>query len=69
MPGRWAGSGVGLVHTLSRREPKTGQQKVQLFYEDDPLCPSSYTYYLSMKTILNCQICNRFTVIYTNDHK
>ena len=27
-------------------EPKTGQQKVQFYYEDDPLCPSSYIIYL-----------------------
>ena len=28
------------------REPKTGQQKVQLYYEDDPLCLSGYIIYL-----------------------
>ena len=28
------------------REPKTGQQKVQLYYEDYTLCPSSYFIYL-----------------------
>ena len=28
-------------------EPETGQQKVQLYYEDDPICQSS-PYYLSM---------------------
>ena len=28
------------------REPKTGQQKVQLYDKDDPLCPSCYTVYL-----------------------
>ena len=27
-------------------EPKTGQQKVHLYYEDDPLCPSSYIIYM-----------------------
>ena len=27
--------------------PKTGQQEVQIYYEDDPLCPSRI-YYLSM---------------------
>ena len=30
---------------VQSREPKTGQQKVQL-YEDDPLCPSRYIIYL-----------------------
>ena len=25
-----------------RQEPKTGQQKVQLYYQDDPVCPSRY---------------------------
>ena len=28
------------------REPKTGQQKVQLYYGDDPLCPSRFIIYL-----------------------
>ena len=32
-----------LVHC---REPKKGQQKVQLYYEDDPLCTSRYIIYL-----------------------
>ena len=32
-----------LVHCM---EPKTGQQKVQLYYEGDSLCPSSYVIYL-----------------------
>ena len=36
MPGRQAGSVVG---TMQRA--KTGQQKVQLYYEDDPLCLST----------------------------
>ena len=34
------------------REPKTGQQKIQLYYDEDPLCPSSYItvpYYLCFK--------------------
>ena len=30
------------------REPKTGQQKVQLYYEDDPLWPSRYMIYLCL---------------------
>ena len=42
---RWSDAGPAgrvrcwLVHCP---EPKIGQQKVQLYYEDDPLCPSSY---------------------------
>ena len=28
------------------REPKTGQQKVQLYYDDYPLCPSRNIIYL-----------------------
>ena len=37
MPGWRAGSGVVKYNAES---PKQGQQKVQLFYEDAPLCPS-----------------------------
>ena len=33
----------GLGHC---QEPKTGQQKVQLEYKDDPLCPACYIIYL-----------------------
>ena len=36
-------TGTGVVRC---QEPKTGQQKVQLYYEDDPLCPSKYIIYL-----------------------
>ena len=39
MPGRQAGSVVGKYSTMHRA--KTGQQKVQLYYEDDPLCLST----------------------------
>ena len=39
---RWSdtgpGSGVGNIYC---REPKTGLQKVQLYSEDNPLCPST----------------------------
>ena len=35
------------------QEPKTGQQKIQLYYEDDPLCPSSYIIYVSMSVHLH----------------
>ena len=38
MPGRWD----GLVLQVQCREPKTGQQKVQFYYKNDPLCPSGY---------------------------
>ena len=34
------------------REPKTGQQKIQLYYDEDPLCPSSYITVLSMLQII-----------------
>ena len=60
MPGRRTGSAVGkYMHTVKCREPKTGHQKVQLYYEDDPLCPSRYVYYLSIcriSTLTNKQI-------------
>ena len=48
---RWSDAGpVGRVicWLVRCREPNTGQQKVQLYYEDDPLCPSKYCY-LSME--------------------
>ena len=40
MSGRRVGTGVGnwQVLYLQCREPKTGQQKIQLYYEDDQLC-------------------------------
>ena len=38
MPGRRAGT----VVSKNAESPKTGQQKVQLYYEDDPVCPSRY---------------------------
>ena len=31
------------------REPKTGQHKFKLYYEDDPLCPSRYIIYLMLQ--------------------
>ena len=34
------------------QEPKTRQQKVQLYYEDDPLCPSGHIIYLLYSTLL-----------------
>ena len=37
------------------REPKTGQLKVQLYYEDEPLCPSSYIIY--QWSWCNCNSC------------
>ena len=49
------------------REPKTGQQKVQRYYEDDPLCPSSYItvfindlttpYYIKQQLLNSIQMC------------
>ena len=44
--GRVPGSGVGKY--MQCREPKTGQLKVELYYEDDPLCPSGYIIYLCL---------------------
>ena len=41
--GRRAGSGVDKNFC---REPKKGQQKVQLYYENDPLSPSRNIIYL-----------------------
>ena len=35
-----------VLYSVQCREPKTGQQKVQLYYEDDPIYPSSYIIYL-----------------------
>ena len=46
MPGRWAGSPVTVYAQEQCREPKTGQEKVQFYCEDDSLFLSSY--YLSM---------------------
>ena len=37
-----AGGQVRVLAMVYCWEPKIGQQKVQLYYEDDPLCPSSY---------------------------
>ena len=36
--------------SIQCREPKTGQQTVQLYYEDNPLCLSSYIIYLQFCT-------------------
>ena len=49
--GRWAGSEVG-------REPKTGQPKVQLYYEDDPLCPSRFIFNLCSHPLYTVQMYN-----------
>ena len=35
-----------LASSIQCREPKTGQLQVQLYNEDDPLCPTSYIIYL-----------------------
>ena len=50
MPGRQAGSGFWQVLYIQCQEPKTWQQKVQLYHEDDPLLSSSYTIYLWLMT-------------------
>ena len=45
--GKWLSSTVHCEQqSVQCQEPKTGQQKVQLYYEDDPLCPSSFIIYL-----------------------
>ena len=46
MQGRRAGSPIAVYARVQCREPKTGQQKVQFYCEDDILFLSSY--YLSM---------------------
>ena len=46
MPGRRAGSPIAVYSQVQCREPKTGQEKVQFYCEDDSLFLSSY--YLSM---------------------
>ena len=41
---RWSEAGpAGRVRCwqVQGQEPKTGRQKVQLYYKDDPLCPST----------------------------
>ena len=43
----WCRAGGQAQVSSNYREPKSGQQKVQLYYEDDPLCPSpGYIIYL-----------------------
>ena len=37
-PTGMGGQGQVLASTVQSSEPKTGQQKVELYYEDDPLC-------------------------------
>ena len=39
------------------QETKTEQQKVQLYYEDDPLCPSSYISYLWLQPSKGYRFC------------
>ena len=49
MPGRWAGSPIAVYTRVQCREPKTEQEKVQFYCEDDSLFLSFY--YLSLKRI------------------
>ena len=61
--------GVKTQTTYNEREPKTRLQKVQLYYEDNPLCPSRYIIYLwktsyklslsRIALILICSTCRR----------
>ena len=46
MPGRMAGSPIAVYAQVQCREPKTGQQKVQLQCEDNYHCQSGYIIYL-----------------------
>ena len=59
---RWSDAGTVqvLASTVQCREPKTGQQKVQHYYKNDPLCPSSYTIYLQQRFWV--QIRHRITI-------
>ena len=41
------GGGVMRGRQAQCREPKTGQQKAQLYYEGNPLCPSGYIIYIA----------------------
>ena len=47
MPGRRAGSPIAVYAGVQCQEPKTGQEKVQFYCEEDLLFLSSY--YLSMR--------------------
>ena len=46
MPGRRAGSPIAVHAQVQCREPKTGEQNVQLYCEDDLHCLSGYKIYL-----------------------
>ena len=48
MPGRQAGSPIAMYMQVQWREPKTGQQKVQLYCEDERLTLLIWVYNLSM---------------------
>ena len=42
---QWSDAGTAF-RVKDCRKPKTGQQKVELYYKDNPLCPSSYIIHL-----------------------
>ena len=48
MPGRPAGSPIAVYAQVQCREPKTGKQKVQLYWEDNKHCQSGYIIYLCL---------------------
>ena len=54
MPGRAGGQGQVLASTMPRIQ--TGQQKVQQYCGDDPLCPSKYINYLWFGVYGKCLI-------------
>ena len=52
---RAGGQGQVLASTLVQcQEPKKEQQKVDLYYEDDPFCPSGYN--VSLCPIQTCKV-------------
>ena len=54
------GGGQGQVSasTVNCREPKSGQEMVQLCYKDDLICPSRYIIYLWIKLNVTCETNN-----------
>ena len=48
MPGQWAGPPIAVYAQVHCREPKTGQQKVELYCEDDLPCQSGYNLSMSL---------------------
>ena len=53
MPGRRAGSPIAEYARVQCWEPKTGQQKVRFYCEDDSLCRSCFIIYLCSTVLSN----------------